>query len=345
MIQRNDLKAAVEAGILTADTAERLGTFLDARHADTPRFTPAHILYYLGGLVAIGAVTMFITLAWESWKGLPMLVLAIGFAALGVLLAQKLLAKGLRIPAGIMVTFSVCTTPLAVYSVQQLLGFWQGPEHYDVTDFHRYIDWRWFFMELGTLLAAAIAFYRYRMPFLSMPVAVIFWYLGMDLVPLLFQDLDHNWELRRLTTMYMGIVVTLFAFWVDVRSARREDFAFWLYLFGVLMFWCGMTSLDSDSELGKFIYCLINIAMLGVGALLMRRVFAVFGAFGVAGYLGHLADVFEDSLMFPVALAAIGIGVIWLGILWQRHEQGLHERLVSLLPAPVRRLVAKAHGG
>lgn len=341
--QLRDIRAAVDAGIFSGEQGAQFEAWLAARYGDVVAFRPAHILYYLGGLIAIGAVSMFITLAWESWSGLPMLVLALGFAALGVALAHWFLKRGLNIPAGIMATLAVATTPLAVYSLQQLLGFWE-PGTYAVTDFHRYIDWRWFFMEMGTLIAAAVALWHFRLPFLLMPVAIVLWYLSMDLVPLVFHELDRQWELRRLTTLYMGIVTAGLAFWVDVRSGREKDYAFWLYLFGVLMFWGGLSTMNSDSELNKFLYCMINLAMIAIGALLMRRVFAVFGALGIAGYLFHLADLFSGSLAFPVLLAAFGIGVVFAGLYWQRNEARIHDALLQVMPAPVRQLVRQAHG-
>ena len=33
------------------------------------------------------------------------------------------------------------------------------------------------------------------------------------------------------------------AFWVDVRTRHGQDFAFWLYLFGGMTFWCGLSLL------------------------------------------------------------------------------------------------------
>lgn len=339
---KKDIEDAAQAGILSIEQAARFETFLNARHADRASFRAAHILYYLGGMIAIGAISLFITLAWDSWAGSPMLALAVGFALLGVALAQYFLKRNLHIPAGIMATLAVSATPLAIYSIQHLLGFWEAGQLESVRDFHVYIDWRWFFMEMATLIAAAVALWRYRLPFLMMPVGVIAWYLSMDLVPLLFHDLDHDWELRRLTTLYMGIVTTLIAFWVDVRSGRKRDYAFWLYLFGVLMFWCGLSTMQSDSELNKFLYCLINLAMIAIAGVLRRRVFAVFGAFGVAGYLFHLAEIFADSLLFPVALGAIGIGIVMAGVWWQRHEQRIQAALLGILPRPVRALVEQA---
>ncbi len=63
--------------------------------------------------------------------------------------------------------------------------------------------------------------------------------------------------------------------------------------------------------------------MILIGAVLGRRVFAVFGGLGIAGYLGHLSyRVFKDSLVFPFALSLIGLAIIWLGVIWQRREDG-----------------------
>ncbi len=60
-------------------------------------------------------------------------------------------------------------------------------------------------------------------------------------------------------------------------------------IFGVMAFWCGMTWQDLDNELSKLLYFCVNLAMIGVGVVLVRRVFVVFGAIGSCLYLGHLA--------------------------------------------------------
>ena len=103
-----------------------------------------------------------------------------------------------------------------------------------------------------------------------------------------------------------------------------------------------MSLLRSDSELSKFAYLCVNLLLIAVDAVLARRVFVVFGALGAAGYVGHLAyQVFKDSLVFPFVLTAVGFFVIYLGLLWQRHEQGIAARLRALLPAALRELVER----
>ena len=335
-MRRAELEPAVRAGILSAEQADRLAEFFAAR--ETPRFSFVHVLYYLGGMIAIGAMSLFMTLGWNLLGGWGGCVTALLYGGLALLLTHWFLEqKRLPVPAGIMATLAVVMVPLAIFAAQMALGYWGGNKPY--RDYHAYIDGRWLMIELGTLAVAAVLLWRYRFPFMLMPVAVTLWYMSMDLVPFLFGDwLD--WEVRKFISLWFGLAMMLVAFWVDVRSRFSRDYAFWLYLFGVLTFWGGLSLMNSGSELGKLIYCAINVAMILVGAILGRRVFAVFGGLGLAGYLGHLSwRVFRDSLVFPFALSAIGFAIIWLGVLWQRREAAWSARLRGLLPAALRELI------
>ena len=132
--------------------------------------------------------------------------------------------------------------------------------------------------------------------------------------------------------------ITRSAYLVDIRIRRRDgDFAFWLYLFGLMAFWFGITFMGNGSEFQKFIYCLINLGLMLLSVILGRKVFMVFGAIGVFGYLSHLAySVFEDSLLFPFALTALGILIIYLGVLYQRQSRNLERLFEGLLPQGVR---------
>jgi hypothetical protein len=135
---------------------------------------------------------------------------------------------------------------------------------------------------------------------------------------------------------------------VDFRArksfAEGRDFAFWLYIFGTLTFWGGLTMQESDSEVGKFIYLLINVGLVALGAIFGRRVFAVFGGLGIAFYLGHLSyKVFKDSLLFPFALTFIGLAIVAAGIWWQKNESRLSAALRNRLPAGWRELLETRH--
>ena len=349
-VSRAQLDGAVREGILSQAQAdsllEYLGRLPDAHAQERPRFSFVHVLYYFGGMIAIGAMSLFMTVGWNALGGWGGFVTAVVYALLALALSRWLLErKQLYVPAGIMATLAVVMVPLAIFAAQMALGYWGEGKPY--RDYHVFIEWRWITMELGTLGIGSILLWRYRFAFMLMPISVTLWYMSMDLVPYLFGvERVLDLELRKLVSLWFGLAVTLLAFWLDLRSRSPRDHAFWLYLFGVMTFWGGLTLINSDSELGKLAYCGINVLMIFVGAALGRRVFAVFGGLGVAFYLGDLSwRVFKDSLIFPFALSLIGLGIIWLGVLWHRHEAQWALRLRSLLPVALRELIDRRTAG
>lgn len=342
-LTRAMLDEAASQELLDAGQAERLWQFLVERDQHTPGFKPAHILYYLGGMIAIGAMSLFMTLGWESFGGTGLLLISILYMVAAIGGVEWLQARGLQLPAGILAAFSVVLVPLAIYGLQHALGLWaERSWGGGYRDYHYYIDWRWIYMELGTLAAGAVILWRYRMPFTVMPLAVTLWYMSMDVTEMLLGQYSLFSHEGKVISAVFGAAMILLALWIDLRNRSSKDFAFWLYIWGVITFWGALTSMDSGSEFGKFLYCLVNVGMIGIGAALSRRVFAVFGGIGLALYLGNVSyHLFRDSLMFPVALTAIGIAIIAAGVFWQRREAAIGASLREWLPDPLRLLVER----
>lgn len=340
------LQEAVDAGLLLPQQQEPLARFLRQHPLNQPALTGTQVLYYLGGLLAIGAMTLLMTLGWESFGGWAIFAISIAYAIAGLWLTRRFARQQLTVPASLCATFVVALTPLAIYGLQNGLGFW--PDGSEYREYHHYLRWHWLYMELGTLVSGMVLARHYRYPFMMMPVAVTLWYMSMDLADMLYQwnqNLNddyyaYSFTLRAIVSMYFGLLMTLLAFWVDLHSRKGPDFAWWLYLFGVLAFWSGLTVQHSDSELAKAGYLLINLLMISAGTVLQRKVFVVFGGFGCAAYLGHLAwDVFENSWLFPIVLTLLGLGLIYAGILWARYSQQLTRYLQRYLPTSLRELL------
>lgn len=335
-ITRQQLRDAAEKSIISTGQVEPLYQFLQNQVDNHPRFNATQVLYYLGGLVAIAAMSLFMNLGWERFGGWGIFFIALFYAAVGLRLIRSLEIRGLPIPASIMAVFVVAVTPLAVYGLQQALEIW--PETVEYRGYFRLIRWHWFYLELITLLIGAIMIWRYRYPFLMMPIAVTLWFLAIDLASILVEFPD--FEFRAFVSLYFGLLMMLLAFWVDIRSRYTVDYAFWLYLFGAITFWCGLTLLEPGGEFSRFSYFLINLLMIFIGVLLTRRIFVILGGLGVCGYLGYLAyDVFRDSWLFPVVLTLSGFLIICIGILWHKKEQRIRAALQSFLPVGLRKLL------
>jgi hypothetical protein len=338
-ITRQQLEDAAAAGKLQAEQIAPLWDWLNDTPSVRAQFSAIHLLWYAGALVVMGAMGWLMTEAWSQAGAGALLFVALvyvaGFTAGGHHLWQS---PATRIPGGLLLAVAVSMTPLWVFAAEDLLGWWPQdyPGSYD--DYYRYVRGGWLLMELATLLVGALYVWRWRFPFITMPIAIATWFLSMDLTPLLFGIEQWSWDERKFVSLWFGLVLLVVTFFIDRRT--REDFAFWLYLAGLAAFWGGLSMMNSDSELSKLGYCAINVLLLALSVLLQRRAFAVFGAFGVAGYLAHLANkVFADSLLFPFALTLLGLSLIGLGIWWQRNAARVEAAVNRAVPASLRELL------
>lgn len=357
MVKREDLQAAAAAGILNPRDIDGLLAFLGERAAlsrqpESARFSGTHILYYLGGLFAISAVSVFTNLAVEAMGMGALLALSLLYALASLAMAASLERRGFGIPAGIFATLALALVPLAVYALQHVLGFWTaGPAAQHYRDFHYHIDWRWLTMELATIAVGAALLARFRMPFLVMPIAVTLWYMSMDLVPALLLPLaqeggngSHDtaaaWELRKAVSLAFGLAMLATAFLVDLRTRRGKDYAFWLYLFGLMSFCGALAMMGSGHLAGKLFYLAIHFALVFIGAVLGRRTFAVFGGIGIASVIGDLSwHLFRNSLAFVIVLTLLGLALIALGLWWSRHEEAVTRQLRAILPVALREML------
>lgn len=345
-----DLRLAADAGAISAADLERLLAFLASgrpptpARADRPKFDVAHLLWYAGALIVIGAMGLFSTIAFSQMGGRALTACAIAYAVSFAVAGDHLWhRKGLRVPGGLLIAIAVSMAPLAVYGIQDELGWWgKFGKPGTVQGFYIWIKGSWIFMEIATVAAGALALRTFRFGFIVAIIAVALWFMSMDLAPWFSGMASADFATRRSVSIWFGLAVLAVAWIVDYRS-RNGDFAFWLHLFGLLAFWGGVTASDSATELGRALYCLFNVGLLGLAVILMRRAYAVFGAFGICLYLGHLANVvFKDSLMFPFALSLIGIAVIAAGLFYHRKEQAIAVWLAAHLPAALLRRSASA---
>jgi hypothetical protein len=344
----DDLRAAASAGVIGAADLERLIAFLAERHPAVPVnnaapiavFDTAHLLWYAGALIVIGAMGIFSTAAFSQLGGAALTICAIIYAAVFTLAGHHLWhRKELKTPGGLLIAIAVSMAPLAVYGIQEASGWWgtfgrPGTVH----DFYVWIKGSWIFMEIAAIIAGVVALRFYRFPFIVSIIAVALWFMSMDLTPWVVGTSGFDWDMRRKVSVWFGLGVVAIAWIVDHRKPSG-DFAFWLHLFGLMAFWGGISVTESSSEAAKAVYCLLNVGLLLLSVILMRRVYAVFGALGVSFYLGHLASrVFRDSLLFPFALSLIGIAVIAVGLLYHRKRETIAIWVSEHLPEAVLRL-------
>lgn len=328
-IRTQDLNSAVRAGLISTEQAHQLWVFWKKEQADGVQFSFSHLFYYFGGILAMTAVAIFLTESWNPLQGWPLCMIGGVLFSLGIYLTHYFLKCALNIPASIIVTFSLALVPLVVYHLQVWIGWLPTG-----------IVGLGFPSEMITLLVSLILLYFYRFPFLLMPISIILWYMSLDFSTTHFAK--YITTDTTLFSIYFGLLISLIAVYVDFRrSEQRQDFAFWLYLAGIFIFWCGLTIYSESNELRQLMYGGINLVMLLISVLLNRRLFVIFGTIGLLIYIGHLAfAVFKESLLFPFSLVLLGFCIIFFAAYWEQIEKKLINCFYPYFPKKILQRIA-----
>lgn len=334
-----DIRRAAVEGVLPDGDAERLidwgyeqrfnRTFIpDPAPGPAPEtrkgLNAVTVAYYFGAMLMISACAWFLGDKWEELGSPGIFGTVLVYMLVAVGLGRFLRGKGYVVGGGLLITVAVCLVPLLTYTIEEMLGLWPASRPGEYKEFYPRVHASWIVMELATMAAALVALRYVPFGFLTAPLAYSFWFFSMDVAEWVFgQTLSRNE--RCWTSVLVGALTVLVGYGLQ-RSYRRpevprtEDFAFWCYLFGLLAFWCGLTFMESGSEVGRILYALVNVGLIALGVKLRRAVFIVFGVLGVHVYLGHLAyEVFKDSVLFPFALALLGLSVILVTVFAQRY--------------------------
>lgn len=344
-INESSIDNAVKAGLVDVSKKKELYDFFLSNQniKGNKESVFSTLLYYFGGFMSILSISIFMTLTFDHFGKEGLFILSTALFFIGLLSGKILIKKELEKPAGVLVSFSLALVPLIVFTLQHILGFYDSELGNSYSKYHKLIDERWLFMEFSTLVVGAFLLYRYKQPFIMFPVAFTFWYLSMDLAVFFAKEDNYAFELRADFSLFFGLFLTGLAIVVDYFSSREKDFSYWLYIVGVFCFWSGLTFQASDYELGKFLYFVINLLMLILGSLLLRKVFIVFGAMGSVLYFGHLSQLFDGLILFTLASVFGGFFIIYIGIWWSKNGHKINDRLLNKMPKNIQQKLKTLH--
>ena len=132
-----------------------------------------------------------------------------------------------RMPGGLCVAVAVSMAPLAIYGVQDALGLWAANKPREaIASSIPLINGSWVYMELGAIVAAALALWRFPFPFILIVASRALvpvngsrgalWRTGTCRTGI------SNWELRRTVSEIVGLVMIAAAWTIDLKWARAR---------------------------------------------------------------------------------------------------------------------------
>ena len=206
--------------------------------------------------------------------------------------------------------------PFTVYCIQRALKWWPIDDPGVFQGFRTHVRGGWVMMEIATISVGCLFLgLQVHFPFLLFPISWMLWFLSMDLAPF-FPEWYKGWrgmfEARRLLSVVFGLVMIITGRLAELKLGSDPDFGFWLYLFGLIVFWFSVTFDFPEYELHGSLYLLLNIALCLAGSHLNRTTFHVFSTVGVMIYtVGVYANLIKPQQSFPLwalkAFSAVGL--------------------------------------
>jgi len=112
-------------------------------------------------------------------------------------------------------------------------------------------------------------------------------------------------------------------YWVLLlRSGERNPTPFWFKLYGLVGLQIAFTILfiSSDNIFFGFLFLFVYLLMIGISLRFCEVIYLVFSAIGIYTYITRLVfDTFKGTIYFPLLLGVIGLSIVVLTVLYQRH--------------------------
>ena len=297
-----------------------------AASRDTPRFTWITVAYYLGALTVAFAFGWFLIDRWRELGPSGILVVTSLYAVLFLVTGEYLRRQGYRVAGALVTALAVGMVPLIVWAIQHILGLWpedavrpSGPfDSATTSGGGRRQTMNGIVIDLATVGASLLAFYRLRFGFLLAPAAI-----ALAILPRLVVELVLGEMLGRNAEAWIfaatGFALLTAAFAIDRRDRDRADFAYWPYLIGVIVSLIATAQLWERYPGMRHLMPVAGLLIIAASFTLRRMIFLGFGGVLVYAYLSWLAfDLFRSSTLFPIVLATLGLSIILAAVWVQR---------------------------
>ena len=331
-VTHSELRRAMERGVITQEQLDALIAAPADAGTESPEapedFNAITIAYYVGAFVVLFGFGWFLVDRWRALGPGGVLAVTLCYALLFLGTAFLLRKNGFSLAAAIATLLAVGMTPLVTWSLLKLSGTWP-PDYADRcywdAPWAMHCRGKWMVVELTTILASLVALRTVRYALLMKPIAVsllvLTFHVTESLFGYTFQSVAAGWAVIGAASLMLVI-----GYIVDAYNDTSQDYAFWLYLPGLIAAFIGTQMIWSYDKPLRHLLIVVAIASMAVAVYTHRRTFLFFGAVWFVWYLGFLVfDVFKNVVALPILLATTGLVVILTAVWVQRA----YPRLVS----------------
>ncbi|MCF6233789.1 MAG: hypothetical protein L3J36_11955 [Rhodobacteraceae bacterium] len=345
MIERDDLRAAVAAGVLSEAQAVSLTGLADSRRGARESLAPGdepfelfkgfNEIFIVIGLIILAtgwAAVNAVTMATEIMNYRTQAMSMAGIGAVGLwLLSEYFIRKRRMIAPAIALSILFAGNAAFGFVARESQPFMIAQEDFSSLP--------WPFM-LSTL-ALLIYWWRFRVPFALAMIAIGLFIIAILLAAISAGTPDSFEALFLLSaggpfawiTLALGLAVFIVAMMFDMsdphRVTRRSANGFWLHIVAApaLINTIALSFLNQDGT-GSNLILMVVLALFAVVAIVIdRRSFLI----TAIGYVVALSTTMFESNGMASSILALGFGLVFLGAFWERIRAIL-LKMIPFLP-------------
>jgi len=324
----DDLKSAVEAGVIDAAQAEKLKAMSAAPNASAPAYADAPLadeerFRFLNGFNDVFLTIGVLLIAAAAFATGFLMLAAVIFWVLSEILVRRLRAV---LPGIVLSSLFVATTAITFQY------YWYGIRtHWDISSAFAFWTNLTLNLSLPALVASLIYYLRFRLPY-ALALIAFSAYIGVIGTLERVSGMSHS-----VVALAYGLVVLTAALFFDAgdpkRVTRLSDCAFWLHIVAAFFVTSPLINLITQSTNGAMASALVllTVFLFAIFALAIDRrallvsslasfTYAVYSILS-GGLAWSRSDYTQPS--FTLTLALVGGFVLILGVFWHPLRQRL----------------------
>jgi hypothetical protein len=276
-----------------------------------PRFDTPNVLWFFGAIATASASNALVTAVHPSARGVWILLVALGFAALYAGLSAALRASRWWVPGGLFAAIVVAMVPAVGVGFERLIGVWPSEFGGDSV-FPNTFEGAFFALGLATMAVGLVVYGLVRFDFVLAPVVLAALVSAQLFLPAVADRPSSDG--RSTTFIVTGGVLVLVGLLLDSRGRRRA--AFWWHVLGLGGVAVGLVYFaNSEGSGGAWAAMLVTgTVVLLLAAPLGRATWAVYGVAGAYAPLVHYIAEGGGRWQIPLILVIVSLGVLFLGI-------------------------------
>ena len=315
-----DLRHWQEKGLLSEEQLQSIMADEGLEPAPEPaekkaRLNPVTVAYYFGGFLALISFTAFIGMRWEELSDGERLATALSVLVVTACLGAWLrFAKDYRIAGGVILLITAVVFPMFVYTVAEMAGLWPNRDSFEA------LGYAFLYISLISLPVALALLIMTRFWLISVVVAGLVHFATLAIGGI------NSADQAIVTSATCGIFILL---GLGLSLRGKQQYTFWLKLYGLVGLYIGFTTLFSNSENALFgiLFLVVYLIMIFFSLYFQEVIYLIFGIIGVYTYIIRLIfDYLGDTVYFPLLLGIIGISIVVLAVLYQRYRGSIFHR-------------------